>query len=123
MSGTSAGTLFGYGTYLTPNFSKADHYTDTDRRNGVRLGKTAKRTVIITRAALGAPHVMSEGDTMMRIPPPYTADGYPYDSVFAMGSVDFDIIGAVDYSEIVIGEKYQLLPSFLVEYRHLDGCL
>jgi len=120
LSGTSAGRLFGYGTYLTPNFSKADHYTE-DRTSSKRLKKDAVRTVIVVRAALGAPYRLTAPNPEMTVPPPHPVDGAPYDSVFAPG-IQESGVGGVDWPEAIVSRDSQLLPAFLVDYKHMNSC-
>jgi hypothetical protein len=116
--GEGAGKRFGVATYLTPNASKADMYTDPDMKKN-RAGKRALRKIIIVRAAMGMSY---ETHTPMQKAnkAPDGPDGEPYDSVWA---ADMSRGGCVHNMEVMIYEKHQALPIAIVEYFHREGCL
>ena len=104
--------MFGLAAYFTPVASKADFYTE-DRHQ--RLTRTAKRQLIIARAALGEPYRARE-PTPSATRPPDGPDGMPLDSVIAVGG------GSVNHTEVMLFERFQALPLCVVTYSHEEGC-
>ena len=112
--GEDADKLFGLATYFTPVVARADIDTE-DRRQ--RLARTAKRELIIARAALGEPYRARE--KMPRATrPPDGPDGMPLDSVLAVGGSSVD----VDHTEVMLFERFQALPLCVVTYSHEEVC-
>merc|ERR1712224_331793 len=113
--GEQVGKLFGVATYLTPNASKADTYTESFVN---RLPKTAQRKVIIARALLGEAHC-----TMTRMSdatrPPNGDDDRPLDSVWADMRTNG---GIVDHIEVMLYDKGQAYPEAIVSYSHTPSC-
>lgn len=114
-AGEGSGRLFGMATYLAPNASKSDLYTDASAR---RLGRRAPRQVVIARALLGASHrtAVPMRDASR---PPDGADGRPLDSVWADVRENG---GAVDHVEVMVYDKGQAYPQAVVTYVHMESC-
>lgn len=111
-AGTHAGTLFGNGFYLATNSSKADIYTD--------LNDQRERCVFVMRACLGEVfETLVPMQTTVRAP----AD---HDSVRALTGTHWrhnqPVIGTVEHPEFIVYKSEQLLPEYLITYRHRDEC-
>ena len=110
-AGENAGKMFGSAIYLASNSSKSDIYTTPDE-----LGV---RSIFVLRACLGEAH-----DTRVAMQratrPPERPDGRgPLDSVRALTREQG---GCVDHPEYMVYESGQVLPQYLVRYRHRTGC-
>lgn len=113
--GEGKGKMFGIATYLTPVASKADIYTEEFTK---RLNRTARRQIIVARAALGKPRRATQATPTATRPPddPDDPDGHPFDSVLAVGGT------SVDHTEIMLFQKNQALPLCIVTYSHESAC-
>lgn len=114
--GESSGNMFGTAAYFAANSSKCDIYTE--ERTSM-LPRTAVRTIIIARVALGESY--RAGRPLWGISrPPDSEDGSDeYDSVWA------DVLsngGCVDHLETMVYSESQALPVALVDYRHVETC-
>lgn len=113
-AGENFGKLFGAAIYLATNASKSDIYTTTaDGEVG------GERAIFVMRACLGECH---ETRAPMReaTRPPERADGKgPLDSVRALTQ---GVGGCVEHPEFMVYKSTQVLPMYLIRYRHRDGC-
>jgi len=107
--------MFGTAAYFAANASKADIYTE--ERTSC-LPRTATRTLILARVALGEAYRTDR--TMRKISrPPDDDDGIEFDSVWA------DVVsngGSVDHLEAMLYTESQALPLALIDYRHAETC-
>ncbi|CAE8682533.1 unnamed protein product [Polarella glacialis] len=113
--GEGVGAMFGLATYFAINASKSDIYTEEFAR---RLQRSTQRTMIVARVALGAGFRTCEPQRKWSRPPD-GPDGLPFDSVWAANVASG---GCVDHVEVMIYDKSQAMPLFLVDYRHTDQC-
>ncbi|CAK0832138.1 unnamed protein product [Prorocentrum cordatum] len=113
--GEATGKLFGTAAYFAANSSKSDDYTE-ERTNP--LARSARRTIIVSRVALGESFraLRSMKDATK---PPDNSDGMDFDSVWADTSSNG---GCVDHIEVMVYSEGQALPVALVDYRHADDC-
>jgi hypothetical protein len=107
-AGENAGKLFGCGTYLAVNSSKADIYTTP--------GPNDLRCVFLMRTLLGKPCYASE--PMKKIKRAPDSPFGPCDSVIA----SVKPAGCVEYPECIVYKDSQVLPEFAIYYRHASGC-
>ncbi|CAE8695197.1 unnamed protein product [Polarella glacialis] len=116
--GEGVGAMFGLATYFAINASKSDIYTEEFSR---RLQRSTQRTMIVARVALGAGFRTCEPQRKWSRPPdgPDGPDGLPFDSVWAANAASG---GCVDHVEVMIYNKSQAMPMFLVDYRHTEQC-
>eukprot|EP00929_Paragymnodinium_shiwhaense_P069233 TRINITY_DN34926_c0_g1_i1.p1 TRINITY_DN34926_c0_g1~~TRINITY_DN34926_c0_g1_i1.p1 ORF type:complete len:621 (-),score=12.75 TRINITY_DN34926_c0_g1_i1:528-2390(-) len=114
--GEGVGKLFGVATYFTPHASKADIYTE---QHSNRLPRHAQRELIVARCVLGEVHCTKRA---MRDAsrPPDGPENNPLDSVIA---ADRASGGVVDHTEVMIYDKGQAVPEFVVVYSHARSCL
>jgi len=107
--------MFGTAAYFAANASKADIYTE---ESASLLPRTAARTLILARVALGEAY--RAGRPLRGISrPPDRDDGTEFDSVWA------DVLsngGSVDHVEVMLYSESLALPVGLVDYRHVDDC-
>ena len=99
------------GTCLALNSSKSDIYT-TAKASG-------ERAIFVMRACLGEVH---ETKAAMRSAtrPPERPDGKgPLDSVRALTRPSG---GSVDYPEFMVYKSGQVLPEYLIRYKHQSDC-
>mmetsp|Transcript_73287 Transcript_73287/g.203252 ORF Transcript_73287/g.203252 Transcript_73287/m.203252 type:complete len:845 (-) Transcript_73287:168-2702(-) len=103
--------LYGHGTYFTPQFCKSNQYTEEHRR-----------ILIMARVPMGEPHYATSVLTDIRRPPrSSTGSGRLCDSVIACpGPMQGHHREFQTHHEIVIFEKQQAYPEYIVEYC-LDG--
>ncbi|CAE8736636.1 unnamed protein product [Polarella glacialis] len=111
LGGEGVGAMFGTATYFAINASKSDIYTEEFAR---RRQRSTQRTMIVARVALGAGFRTCEPRKLSRPP-----DGPPFDSVWAAAAASG---GCVDHVEVMICDKSQAMPMFLVDYRHTEQC-
>ncbi|CAE8638109.1 unnamed protein product [Polarella glacialis] len=113
--GEGVGAMFGTATYFAINASKSDIYTEEFAR---RRQRSAQRTMIVARVALGT--CLRTGEPQQKWSrPPDGPDGLPFDSVWAANAASG---GCVDHVEVMIYDKSQAIPMFLVDYRHTEQC-
>ncbi|CAE8592873.1 unnamed protein product [Polarella glacialis] len=113
--GEGVGAMFGTATYFAINASKSDIYTEEFAR---RRQRSTQRTMIVARVALGAGFRTCEPQKKWSRPPD-GPDGLPFDSVWAANTASG---GCVDHVEVMIYDKSQAMPMFLVDYRHTEQC-
>ena len=107
--------MFGVATYFAGNASKADIYTEDPTHH---LPKQALRKMIVAKAFLGKSH-RAAAPMQGAHRPPDGGDGRPLDSAWADVRSNG---GAVDHHEVMLYDKGQAYPQFLVTYAHVDGC-
>ncbi|CAE8740384.1 unnamed protein product [Polarella glacialis] len=113
--GEGVGAMFGTATYFAINASKSDIYTE---EFASRRQRSAQRTMIVARVALGT--CLRTGEQQRKWSrPPDGPDGLPFDSVWAANAASG---GCVDHVEVMIYDKSQAIPMFLVDYRHTEQC-
>lgn len=118
--GESTGKMFGVGTYLAANSSKADIYTDQRALRGkVRTKCGAPRQIVVVRALLGESYRATAPMTGIFRPPDGKQDGRPLDSVWADTHENG---GAVDHLEVMLYERSQMYPEAVVTYVHCKDC-
>merc|ERR1712107_467201 len=108
--------MFGLATYLAANASKADIYTEL---SSDRLGRHAKRKLIVAQAVLGESY-RAEMSMPEATRPPDDAGGRAFDSVWA------DVRssgGAVDHLEVMLYDKGQAYPLAVATYQHASECV
>lgn len=113
--GEAARNMFGTATYFAANASKADIYTEDSTS---LLPRTATRTLILARVALGEAY---RADRPLRgiSRPPDRDDGTEFDSVWA------DVLsngGSVEHLEAMLYSESLAMPVALVDYRHAEAC-
>lgn len=97
MSGTSTGSLYGEGTYFATEASHSHYYTRSDS-NGYHY-------MFVAFVLVGS---YTEGKMGLRVPPPMNPNGDPFDSC---------VDDVENPSMIVIFEKDQCYPAYLVKYK------
>ena len=123
-SGSNGGKMFGLGTYLATNSSKADIYTEPNA--------AGERCVLVVRATLGEAyyenyhtpagvtpeahrsHIMSR-----RLPPERADNRGPLSSIVGVTRQNG---GAVEHPEFIVFDRRQCLAQYAVWYRHAPGC-
>ena len=110
-AGSNAGAMFGNGTYLADLSSKSDIYT-TPNANG-------ERCMLLVRACLGEVHQATRANRVMMRPPERPDGRGPLDSVLALTQTEG---GVVEHREYVVYKEAQLLPQFVIWYKHEPGC-
>jgi len=119
LHGNHAGTAFGAGSYFTPVASKADFYTQqTGDSAAPPDGDPRQRVVLVGRVALGEVHRAPHYTQSLRRPPSNT-EGVPFDSVLGLPSSSG---GVLDFPELVVYKANQVIPQFVICYRHKIGC-
>ena len=110
-AGEHFGKLFGQGIYTASNSSKSDIYTTAD--------DDGRRCMLVVRTCLGeAHHADSAAPKMLR--PPERADGRgPLSSVVARTLHDG---GCVEHPEFIVYKETQVLPEYMIYYRHAAAC-
>eukprot|EP00929_Paragymnodinium_shiwhaense_P075621 TRINITY_DN38683_c0_g1_i1.p1 TRINITY_DN38683_c0_g1~~TRINITY_DN38683_c0_g1_i1.p1 ORF type:complete len:1018 (-),score=198.07 TRINITY_DN38683_c0_g1_i1:22-3075(-) len=114
LSGTSAGTMFGKGSYFAENASKSDLYSKPDH-NGVR-------SMLLAKVLIGNTQVATSGRSDLcrpEVDPCTTAGDGLYDSV--MGERR-DLGGSVDFREFITFHQNRAVPVALIKYRHRPSC-
>ena len=108
--GESTGRLFGHATYFAPHASKADFYTPRD-------GSEDTLCIVASRVCLGNAFVATHAlpDTLR---PPEGFDSVVATTRFACSAQR----GCVDLPEAMVYSEGQVLPEYLIEYRHADDC-
>ena len=110
-AGENAGKMFGAGIYLATNASKADIYTTAN--------DAGERCTFIMRACLGEVHETKVAmQTVTRAPERADQKG-PLDSVRAIVIADG---GAVEHPEFIVYKDNQVLPEYLMTYKHRQSC-
>jgi ubiquitin len=115
--GTSAGKLFGVGSYFAENASKADRYSEANAEG--------ERQMLVARVCLGTTH-MTETAMQNATMPPERSDGKaPLDSVTAEKndpSPGSGKKGVVDHREYIVYKGTQAFPEYCIWYVHDDTC-
>lgn len=125
------GQLFGHGTYFADRASKADRYSTVYSRATAR----PEQVMLYVRVILGETHVVdSTNYNAATLPaaqqwfqPPYRTQklfGHeqPADSVTVPFNAQWQAAGGLDHPEYVVYEPGQLLPEFIIYYRHRPTC-
>ena len=110
-AGSNAGKMFGDGIYLATHSSKSDIYTTP---NGA-----GERSMFVMRACLGEVHETKVAMPEARRPPDRPDGRGPLDSVRALTVAEG---GAVEHPEFIVYKDSQVLPEYLITYRHKPGC-
>jgi len=120
LHGLHAGAAFGGGSYFTPVASKADFYTRQMGESAAPANQNDPRTrvVLVGRVALGEVHQAAQYSQSLRRPPA-DASGRPLDSVMGLPSSSG---GVLDFPELVVYKPSQVVPQFVICYRHKVGC-
>jgi len=113
--GETTGKLFGVASYFAANSSKADDYTE---ERSHPLPKSAKRTIVVARVALGEALRVTQ-PTPQATRPPDGQDCLELDAVWADSRGEG---GCVDHIEVMVYSEAQALPIALVDYRHTPSC-
>jgi hypothetical protein len=96
------------------NFSKSDLYSDT------AAPKRQERVMFLVRVLMGNYYTAKTGMKKITTPPDQTTgERLAFDSVYGATRHEG---GAVDHPEIIIYKDTQLLPLYMVKYRHEIGC-
>jgi len=114
--GEASSKLFGVAAYFAANSSKSDDYTEERARP---LNRNAKRSLIISRVALGDSFRTTAPMQDASRPPDNPVDKLAFDSVWADCCKNG---GCVDHVEVMIYSESQALPIALVDYKHADDC-
>ena len=104
---SSSGKRFGFGNYFATSASKADDYTDNRQS---RTGRHTLRKIILARIILGKPSITERTLVEIHKPPDRC------DSVIAWAGKPYD------NTEIIVYNNSQALPTFVLTYKHNDGC-
>ena len=110
-AGENAGKMFGTGIYLATNSSKSDIYTTAN--------DAGERSVFVMRACLGEVHESKVALTTATRAPERADKKGPLDSVRAMTLADG---GAVEHPEYIVYKDAQVLPEYVITYKHKGGC-
>ena len=98
------GAMFGHGIYLSQNSSKSDAYCSA--KQGVRC-------LVVVRAAIGRVQYLTKAAPTLRECPE------AYHAVCGENKANG---GVLDCREYVIFSSEQVVPEFLIWYRHDDDC-
>eukprot|EP00163_Fabomonas_tropica_P022184 TRINITY_DN386_c0_g1_i3.p1 TRINITY_DN386_c0_g1~~TRINITY_DN386_c0_g1_i3.p1 ORF type:complete len:3197 (-),score=554.22 TRINITY_DN386_c0_g1_i3:84-9674(-) len=112
--------MFGHGIYFAENTSKSDEYCAPDD-NGLCY-------MFLARVALGTPYVGLKALNGLRRPPcefghtTQACDHYRYHSVYAeLQSKDLPSAVLTKHREMVVYDRNQTYPEFLITYRRSGG--
>jgi hypothetical protein len=118
-AGSTAGMMFGMGTYFAHNSSKADLYAKpTASQPGLRC-------VFLTRVCLGEPFFCTrnsmgaEDMRELKMPPERPDKRGPCNSV--VGETQ-SAEGHVMFREYIVYDRNQAVPEFLIWYKHKVDC-
>ena len=107
--------MFGSGIYLATNSSKSDIYTTANPKG--------ERFVFVMRACLGEVHETKVAMPTAKRPPDRTDGKGPLDSVRALTLADgVNDAVAVEHPEYIVYNNAQVLPEYMITYKHAASC-